>query len=216
MTSAPLAATVGELRGRHVELEPLASEHADELLVAALEDRSTYGWTFVPDSPASMAAYIEGLLGDAARGTAMPFVQRSLATGQLVGCTRYLDLQWWRRRALPDAVEIGGTWLAASAQRTPINTEAKRLLLSNAFDTWGVERVAICTDARNARSRAAVERLGAMFEGTLRNYRLAAGGSGAPPGGGAPPLRDTAVYAITAAEWPTVRERLVRRLAGPS
>lgn len=215
VTAATLAATVAVLRGTHVALEPLAAEHAAELLAAALEDRSTYGWTAVPDSEAAMASYVDGLLADAGRGAAVPFVQRALATGRIVGSTRYLDIHHWRRRPLPDAVEIGGTWLAASAQRTAINTEAKLLLLTYAFDTWDVERVAICTDARNTRSRAAIERLGATFEGVLRGYRLAAG-SLATPSDGTTPLRDTALYAIVATEWPAVRARLTQRLAASS
>lgn len=198
------------LRGSHVALEPLRAEHVDDLLHAALEDRATYGWTTVPDSPAAMAAYVDGLLADAAHGLIVPFAQRCVTTGRLVGATRYLDIHHWRRRPVPDAVEIGGTWLAASAQRTAINTEAKLLLLTNAFETWDVERVAICTDAGNARSRAAIERLGARFEGVLRSYRPAAGPAGAEhrPGG----LRDTALYAIVAPDWPTVRADLTRRL----
>lgn len=244
MTTAPLAASVGALRGAHVALEPLAREHADALLGAALEDRSTYGFTAVPDSPAAMRQYIDGLLADAARGAVVPFAQRSIATGALVGCTRYLDIHHWRSAPRPDAVEIGGTWLAASAQRTPINTEAKLLLLTNAFETWGVERVAICTDADNARSRAAIERIGATFEGILRNYRVAAGATATAarpatddadtnaattpdhagtmstgarqPAPGAGRLRDTALYAVTAFDWPTVKAQLVQRLTTPS
>ncbi len=116
-----------------------------------------------------------------------------------------MELRWWRGRSAPDEVEIGGTWLAADAQRTPINTEAKLLLLTHAFDVWQVWRVALCTDARNERSRRAIERIGARHEGVLRNHRpsAVAGEAGRP--------RDSALFAITDTDWPDVRGRLRRR-----
>ena len=106
----------------------------------------------------------------------------------------------------PDEVEIGGTWLAASAQRSAINTEAKLLMLSHAFEVWQVNRVALATDARNERSRAAIERIGATFEGVLRRHRwsFAPGESGQP--------RDTAIFSIVPSEWPDVKARLTARL----
>ena len=106
----------------------------------------------------------------------------------------------------PDEIEIGGTWLAATAQRTPVNTEAKRLLLGHAFDAYGVQRVAICTDARNERSRTAILRIGATFEGVLRRHRPRAGTDPVE-------LRDRAMYSVIADEWPSVRARLDERLA---
>ena len=112
-----------------------------------------------------MKRYITACSTTSRPASAVPFVQRRLSDGALVGCTRYLRLEWWGGHDLPDEVEIGGTWLAASAQRTPINTEAKYLLLSNAFDSWNVHRVSICTDARNTQSRTAILRIGATFEG---------------------------------------------------
>ena len=197
------------LGGPHVRLEPLALEHAAELTVAATADRSTYGWTAVPADEPAMHTYIAALLADAAADSVVPFVQRRLADGALVGCTRFLDLKWWAGRSVPAEAEIGGTWLAASAQRTPINTEAKLLLLTHAFESWQVERLAICTDARNERSRAAIERLGATFEGVLRNHRQQAGHHTTP---GAP--RNTAVYSIIPTEWPSIKQRLEERLHG--
>ena len=136
----------------------------------------------------------------------VPFAQRRVADGRLVGCTRYLELRWWRGRDIPDEVEIGGTWLSADAQRSPINTEAKLLLMTHAFETWGVMRVALCTDVRNERSRRAIERLGASFEGVLRHHRLSyvTGEHGRP--------RDSAMFAVTDDDWPAVKERLVERL----
>ena len=158
-----------------------------------------------------MHAYIEGLLADALRDQVVPFAQRRLADGLAVGCTRYMNIAWWPGRSTPAEVEIGGTWLAADAQRSAINTEAKLLLLTQAFEDWRVFRVAVCTDALNARSRAAIERIGATFEGVLRNHRPSAGYLGTP---GA--ARDTAVYSITASDWPAVHRRLAERVGGGS
>jgi len=196
------------LRGAHVELVPLAPHQAGELAAAALGDRSTYVFTDVPDDVEKMGAYIAKLLGQRARGDVVPFAQRRVDDDRLVGCTRFMELRHWRGRAEPDEVEIGGTWLAADAQRTPVNTEAKLLMLTHAFEVWRVWRVELCTDARNERSWKAIERLGARHEGVLRNHRpsYVAGEAGRP--------RDSALFAITETEWPEVRDRLVRRLEG--
>lgn len=191
------------LRGCVVQLEPLDESHAAALLRAADADRSTYSHTLVPDDLATMQSYVTGLLHDAAAGTAMPFVQRRLADDAVVGCTRFLDMRWWNGPSAPTEVEIGGTWLATAAQRSAINSEAKLLLLEQAFDRWRVQRVAICTDARNERSRRAIERLGATFEGVLRNHRAAAGSASVPG-----TARDTACYSIVPDEWPAIRDRL--------
>ena len=193
------------LTGTHVQLEPLTLDLVDELVAAANVDRSTYDYTDVPPDVPSTTRYVEQLLADHAGAHVLPFAQRRVDTGELVGCTRYLDIRWWRNRHDPDEVEIGGTWLAASAQRTAVNTEAKYLLLSHAFERLGVWRVAICTDARNERSRTAVLRIGATFEGVLRNHRLRYNTD--PP---AP--RDTAVFSIIDSDWPAVRQRLDYRL----
>src|SRR6185369_11604089 len=97
-------------------------------------------------------------------------------------CTRFLEMRRWRGRPEPDEVEVGGTWLAADVQRTPVNTEAKLLLLTHAFEVWHVDRVALATDVRNERSRRAIERIGARFEGVLRHHRpsTVAGEAGRP------------------------------------
>lgn len=195
------------LTGTHVLLEPLTVGHADALVAAGNRDRGSYGFTPVPPDHDSMVAYIEGLLADAARDTAVPFVQRRRTDGEPVGCTRYLNVLWWAGRDTPAEVEIGGTWLAGDAQRTPVNTEAKLLLLGHAFEAWHVHRVAICTDERNRRSRDAIERLGATFEGILRNHRMSAGHLTEP---GTP--RHTACYSILPDEWPAIRTRLETRL----
>jgi len=197
------------LTGTHVQLEPLTREHAPALLAAGNRDRSTYGYTPVPADAAAMDAYIDWLLTDAGRDTVVPFVQRRLADDTPVGCTRFLNLTWYANRDMPAEVEIGGTWLATDAQRSPINTEAKLLLLTQAFEHWNVFRVAICTDALNLRSRAAIERLGATFEGILRQHRPNTGDLTEPGR-----ARDTAAYSIIPTEWPAIRTRLQERLRG--
>jgi N-acetyltransferase len=203
------ALVVGDLVGRHVTLERMRIDHVDAIATAGSGDRSTFGFTGVPDGLEQAAEYVTGLVNDAERSRCAPFVQRRVADGVIVGCTRYMSPAWPLGRRDPDEVEVGGTWLAADAQRSPINTEAKLLLLTNAFDAWGARRVAICTDARNDRSRRAIERLGATFEGVLRQHRAstAAGEAGT--------LRDTAIYSIIAAEWPGIKGALESRLASP-
>ncbi|MEO7371268.1 MAG: GNAT family protein [Ilumatobacteraceae bacterium] len=196
------------LTGTYVQLEQLRLDFAEELTAAGNEDRSTYGWTPVPPTVDGMQRYISGLLDDQQARTVVPFVQRRLSDGGLVGCTRYLRLEWWGGNDLPDEVEIGGTWLAASAQRTAINTEAKFLLLSNAFDVWNVHRVSICTDSRNTQSRDAILRVGAQFEGIIRSHR----GSYAP-GEENIVARDSAMYSVVRNEWPAVRAALEARLS---
>jgi N-acetyltransferase len=193
-------------RGRWVSLEPLAVGHVAGLAEAAAIDRSTYRWTTVPEGPESMGRYLDDLLAHKAAGSALPFAQRRVADGALVGCTRFFVHDHWKGRADPDEVEIGGTWLAPDAQRTPINTEAKLLLLTHAFDIWACERVCLCTDARNERSRVAIERIGARFEGVLRSHRAShvAGEEGR--------ARDSAMFAVTAGDWPGVRSGLRARL----
>lgn len=195
------------LTGKHVQLEQLSLDCAEELTAAGNEERSTYGWTAVPPTVEGMRRYITGLLDDQHTRTAVPFVQRRISDGVLVGCTRYLRLEWWAGGDLPSEVEIGGTWLAASAQRTTINTEAKYLLLCNAFDIWNVHRVSICTDARNTQSQTAILRIGASFEGILRSHR----GSYAP-GEENVVARDSAMYSVIRSEWPAVKAGLEGRL----
>lgn len=197
------------LTGTHVQLEPLTRGHAEALLRAANRDRSTYGYTPVPTNETEMTGYLDWLLGDAERDMVVPFVQRRLADDTPVGCTRYLNVTWYTGRDTPAEVEIGGTWLATDAQRSPINTEAKLLLLTQAFEQWEVFRVAICTDAKNTQSRAAIERLGATFEGILRQHRAATGHLSTPG-----TARDTAAYSILPAEWPAIRANLRSRLDG--
>jgi RimJ/RimL family protein N-acetyltransferase len=193
------------LTGEHVRLEPLDPAHVPGLVAAAAEDRTTYNWTPVPDGAAQIREWVERAENERAAGLSIAFATKTAADGRVVGSTSFLDPQRWARSDRDgqfDSIEIGATWLAASAQRTVINTEAKLLMLEHAFDVWHVYRVVLNTDARNERSRAAIERIGATFEGVLRSFRI--GVEGTP--------RDTATFAITAGDWPDVRARLVARL----
>ncbi|HEY4333320.1 MAG TPA: GNAT family protein [Ilumatobacteraceae bacterium] len=201
---APL--DISTLTGTHVQLEPLSLDHVHQLVVAANEDRSTYGWTPVPETVSAMTAYVAALLADRDAGRVVPFAQRRLSDLRVVGCTRYLEIRYWTGRDLPDEVEIGGTWLAASAQRTAINTEAKLLLMTYAFETLEVRRLAIYTDERNTQSRNAIVRTGATFEGILRNHRASA------VDGEAGKQRNTAAHSILDTEWPAVRANLRAKL----
>ena len=194
------------LEGSWVRLEPLAVGHADDLAAAAEEDRSSYGFTLVPRG-SEIAGYLEAQFARAAQGL-VPFAQVRRADGRAVGCTAYWDPRTWPGRDDLRAVNIGFTWLSASAQGSGINAEAKLLLMGHAFDSLRVERVDFATDARNARSRRALEALGATFEGVLRRWSV----SWAPGEEGL--LRDSAMYSVTAPEWEAVRSRLVARLTG--
>ena len=191
-----------------MRLEPLDEVHVADLVRAAEVDRSTYDFTTVPVGEGAMLEYVRTLVAGREAGTVFPFAQRRLADDRVVGCTRFMELHRWRGRPEPDEVEIGGTWLSADAQRSAVNTEAKLLLLRHAFEEWQAWRVQLCTDARNERSRQAIARIGATFEGVLRNHRPV-NRAGEPP----TRPRDTAVFSITDAEWPAVRERLEARLA---
>jgi RimJ/RimL family protein N-acetyltransferase len=191
---------VDALEGAFVRLEPLHLGHLDGLLAAATEDRESYGFTTVPNSRDAMAEYIRELRAEHAGGEAVPFAQLRIADGRVVGATRFLNLR-------PHAVEIGGTWLATSAQGSAINPEAKLLMLTHAFQTLKLERVDLLTDARNMRSRGGILSTGARYEGTLRSWQP----SRAPGEEGQ--LRDSAIYSIVASEWPEVRAQLERRIA---
>jgi RimJ/RimL family protein N-acetyltransferase len=199
------------LEGRFVRLEPLAMAHAPALLAAAAGPRDTYAFTLVPADLTETRAYIETALAEQAAGRSLPFATVDRASGTVVGSTRFLNIEFWpwpagnvnqRGADRPDVVEIGATWLAAAAQRTRINTEAKFLMLAHAFDQWRVHRVSLMTDARNQRSRDAIMRLGARFDGVLRAARPASDGA----------IRDTAAFSILESEWPAIRTRLQARL----
>ena len=194
------------LEGGLCRLRPLRPEDAADLVAAAAEDPSLYRWTWVPESIESALAYIEEATHDPFVG----FATIRLSDGRLIGSTR-LKVDFWHwpaghefeQRTTPDVAEIGWTWLAASAVRSGINTEAKLLQLRHAFEVWGVHAVILKTDRRNERSRAAIERLGARLDGVLRAARPAADGT----------IRDSAYYSILAEEWPSVEKRLETLLA---
>lgn len=197
------------LVGRHVRLEPLERRHIPDLVVAGGGDRSSFAFTRVPHGIDETSRYVDDLLAAGDAGEVVPFAQCT-PDGVAVGCTRFMSLRWWRGRSSPDEVEIGGTWLTATAQRSAINTEAKYLLLRHAFEVWGAWRVELVTDARNTRSRTAIERIGATFEGVLRHHRPAAD---SPPTAVRP--RDTAVFSVIDEEWPDIERGLLRRLDMP-
>jgi RimJ/RimL family protein N-acetyltransferase len=190
------------LRGDRVRLEPLTEDHVPGLALAAEEDRSAYGYTMVP-RVGETAAYVKAQM---TRDGVTPFAQVRVEDGAPVGCTTYCNPRTWPGRDDLCAVEIGGTWLAASAQRTGINTESKLLLMTYAFENLNVARVDFRTDARNQRSCQAIERAGARFEGVLRNW----GPSWVPGEEGR--LRDSAIFSVIAEEWPQVKSALTRRI----
>ncbi|MBW4030977.1 MAG: GNAT family N-acetyltransferase, partial [Acidobacteria bacterium] len=198
----PQPYAVPPLSGGYVRLDPLREGHIAALVDAANEDRTAYDFTMVPDQRAAMAQLVEALRWEFEVGLAVPFAQVDVAAQRVVGMTRFMTIRALPGRAAPFAVEIGGTWLAASAQRTRINTESKLLLLRYAFDVWSVSRVDLKTDCRNDRSRAAITRIGATFEGVLRHWQpsVAAGEEGR--------FRDTAMFSIIDEEWPRVASHL--------
>ena len=198
----PAPREIPTLVGQRVRLEPITLNHVEGLLEAANEDRSSYLYTKIPQSRDEMGAYVADLLSQCELGEAIPFAQVSCETDLVVGATRFMTFRRTDPEAPPFAVEIGGTWLSGSAQRSGVNTEAKLLLLEYAFTTWKVARVELKTDARNNVSRAAILRIGATHEGVLRQFQ---------PSmvlGEERKYRDTAMYSITASQWPAVRAGL--------
>ena len=202
------------LEGRFVRLSPLTNAHVRPLLSAAAGSRESFQYTWVPEpTTADVTRYISAAVAAFEAGTAHAFVTvRIDSPDTVVGSTRFLNLEYWpdatghpSTRDFPDAVEIGSTWLSHDAQRTQVNTEAKLMMLTHAFETWGVQRVVFRTDARNAKSRANIERIGAKFEGTLRHHKHST--DGANNG-----LRDTATYSIIREEWDVVKSSLNEKL----
>ncbi len=188
------------LQGRHVKLEPLTLAHAPALVRAVQDGELWRLWYTAIPTPDRMVAEIERRLGLLASRSMLPWAVLD-DSGTAVGMTTYMNVDASHQR-----VEIGSTWYARSAQRTPINTEAKRLLLAHAFESLDCIAVEFRTHRFNTQSRRAIERLGAQLDGMLRNHQRASNGT----------LRDTAVYSITAAEWPTVRGHLDFRLERPA
>jgi len=193
-----------------VRLEPLDHRHIDGLVEAAEADPSLYQWSLVPQGKAEVTRYIDTALAWRDANTAVPFAITSLEDGMVIGSTRFWNMERWpwppgharHGRGALDACEIGYTWLTRPAIRTAANTEAKLLMLTHAFETWHALRVCFYTDARNMRSRAALERIGGKLEGILRAHRMAADYT----------PRDSVCYSIVAAEWPDAKPRLSRRV----
>jgi len=186
------------LEGAHVRLEPLVvKEHLAGLAAVGLDEEL---WRWIPTpvrTQEEMAAYIEAALNEQERGLALPFAIVEKATGRAIGSTRYANIDRTHRR-----VEIGWTWVARDWQRTPMNTEAKYLLLRHAFETLGCMRVELKTDSLNERSRAAILRIGAREEGIFRNHMITASGR----------VRHTVYFSIIDSEWPAVKARLEAKL----
>ena len=187
------------LAGTHARIEPLSLSHADALARAVRDGELWKLWYTSVPSPEGMAAEIERRLALHAAGSMLPFTSFD-AAGQAVGMTTYMNIDAANRR-----VEIGSTWTAQRMQRGPFNTECKLMLLGHAFDTLDCIAVEFRTHYFNQQSRRAIERLGAKLDGILRNHSRSADGS----------LRDTCVYSITRAEWPTVRAHLQWQLDKP-
>ena len=202
------------LAGTHIRLEPLEYRHVEGLVAASATDSSLYQWSPVPQGNVEATSYVDTALAWRDAGSAVSFaivklndrLDDSSDDGIVIGSTRFFNLERWawpkghprHGRHDPDACEIGYTWLARSAIRTAANTEAKLLMLTHAFETWQVLGVCFHTDARNQRSRAALERIGGKFDGILRSHRMAADYI----------ARDSVRYSIVAAEWPVVKQQL--------
>jgi RimJ/RimL family protein N-acetyltransferase len=194
------------LRGKRIYLEPLDRRHIDGLVAAAAADPFLYRWSPVPQGKSQTAVYIDTALAWRDAGTALPFAIVRTEDSVVIGSTRFWNLERWswpqghssHGRSSPDACEIGYTWLTQSAIRTAANTEAKFLMLTHAFEQWKALRVCFHADARNQRSRTALERIGGQFEGILRAHRMAVDHI----------ARDSARYSIIASEWPAVQRRL--------
>lgn len=187
------------LTGDVIRLEPLSLDHVPDLTVAAQDESiwryMRYGMLRTEEQ---MQAWVSFLLERQAAGTDLPLAVYHLKDEKVVGATRYMDIQPWNR-----SLEIGGTWYAIAYQRSPVNTEAKYLLLRHAFEGLGCVRVQLKTDVRNLRSQQAIERLGATREGVLRDHMILPDGS----------LRSSIFYSILASEWPAIKARLERFLA---
>jgi len=200
-----------DLQGRYVHLIPLSMDHARELVNAANISRKTYQFTLVPHDLESARNYIQKALDSYQQGSALPFAIADKSMGRIAGSTRFLNIEYWdfpeghalrRPEGVPHVVEIGATWLGEPYQRSGMNTDAKLCLLTHAFEVWNVLRVALKTDARNAQSRANIERIGAKLDGVIRAHMASFDGG----------IRDSAFYSILQAEWPELKIRLQSKL----
>jgi RimJ/RimL family protein N-acetyltransferase len=186
------------LQGHGIRLEPLSADHAEALAAAASDGRLWELWFTVVPAPEGMRPYIADAIKGQRDGHMMPWVVRDVASGAIVGSTRYHDII-----PVMDRVEIGYTWYAQSRQRTHVNTTCKLLLLAHAFDTLGCKVVGLRTDSFNFRSQRAIEMLGAKKDGVIRHFGVRRDGT----------VRDTVMYSILVTEWPDVRRHLEFRMA---
>ncbi|MGB0384956.1 MAG: GNAT family N-acetyltransferase [Ardenticatenaceae bacterium] len=182
-----------------VRLEPLSEAHVPDLAMVG-QDESIWGHMLYGNvtTEAKMLLFVQDILNRQKKGNDLPFTVVELASGRAIGCTRYLNISRAHR-----SVEIGGTWYGLDYQRTSANTECKYVMLQHAFETWGCIRVQLKTDSRNLPSQRAIERLGAVKEGTLRNHIIKPDGT----------IRDSLFYSILDREWPAVKARLEGILA---
>ena len=185
------------LEGGGIRLEPLTEEHHEALAVAAADGRLWDLWFIAVPPPEGMRAYVAEALKGQREGHMLPWVVRDLASGTIIGSTRYHDIA-----PTIDRVEIGYTWYAHSRQRTHVNTTCKLLLLAHAFDTLGCQVVGLRTDNFNLRSQRAIEALGAKRDGVIRHFQARRDGT----------VRDVVMYSILSSEWPDVRRHLELRL----
>ena len=202
MTTPREPMTIGPvtLEGQHVRLEPLTMEHHAGLWEIA-QDHELWRWTATDiRAPEDLRRYMEMALRERAEGRSLPFATIARAISRAVDSTRFGNIDPLNRR-----VEIGWTWIGHAWQRTAVNTEAKLLMLRHAFETLGCMRVELKTDALNQQSRAAIARLGAKEEGTMRKHMLTQTGR----------VRDTVYYSLLDEEWPAVKARLEARLSRP-
>jgi RimJ/RimL family protein N-acetyltransferase len=187
------------LEGRHVRLEPMTRGHAPGFFAAAADPGI---WTYLPRAPfadlADVERWIDEALAAQRAGTEVPYATVRRSDGKVVGSTRFLDIRRAHR-----GLEIGWTWINPEAQRTPINTEAKYLMLVQAFDVWGALRVQLKSDERNVKSRRAMERIGAQFEGVLRQQMLRAFDGY---------VRSSAMYSFIDRDWPAAKAALEQKL----
>ncbi len=200
----------GLLRGKHICLEPIDIHHATGLAEASAADISLYQWSPVPQGKEEVLKYIQTAIELRDAGLALPYVIKRVKDDAVIGSTRLWNLERWpwksgherHGREFPDACEIGYSWLTGSAIRTAANTESKFLLLKMVFERWEAFRVCLHADSRNMRSRKAIERIGAKFEGILRAHRMAVENT----------PRDSARYSIVTSEWPTIKMHLEKLL----
>ncbi|WP_233608023.1 GNAT family N-acetyltransferase [Nocardia stercoris] len=210
---APLSLT-----GRLVRLEPLAPHHVPGLAEAGIGDTDVFGFTPVPSGPTEAARYVADSISGIAAGTSLAFAIVGATSNRVLGSTRFTRFDYWQGPlvwpmvhgapqgdpllAIPDAAEIGNTWLAPQARGGGVNLESKLLLLQHAFEVWRVRRIAMRADVRNRRSIQAIERLGATSDGVRRAHSRGLDGE----------IRSTAFYSILDEEWPTVRATIERQL----